>query len=164
MIVIVFGLPGSGKSFFAERLAGMIGAEYINSDRLRKRMFAKRTYTLKEKLSVYEELLSSMRQALKENKNLVIDATFYKKDIRQSFIEEAGASKLIFIEVEASEFIIRKRLNREREDSEADFNVYKTVKSQWEPMQEKHLQLESTDDNIDAMLKKAVKYIKVNRQ
>ena len=36
MVVIVFGLPGSGKSYFASRLAGIISADYINSDRVRR--------------------------------------------------------------------------------------------------------------------------------
>jgi predicted kinase len=165
MIVIVFGLPGSGKSYFASRLAIEISAEYINSDRERKKMFAKRTYSLEEKLSVYEKMLSQMRQALKENKNEVLDATFYKHDIRKKFIDEASKSgTIIFIEVEAKESLIRARLNRKREDSEADYNAYKIVRSQWEPMHKEHLKLESTDDNIADMLKQAVKYIEMNRQ
>jgi len=35
MIIIVFGLPGSGKSYFASKLAERINARYINSDVIR---------------------------------------------------------------------------------------------------------------------------------
>lgn len=36
MIFIVFGLPGSGKSYFASHLAEMKNAQYINFDRLER--------------------------------------------------------------------------------------------------------------------------------
>ncbi len=161
MIVIVFGLPGSGKSYLASRLATRISAEYVSSDLERKKMFAKRNYSPEEKLLVYEDIFSRMRQALKEHKNMVLDATFYKHDIRKKFIDEAGKSgTIIFIEVEAKESLIRERLNRKREDSEADFKIYNIICSQWEPMHEEHLKLESTNDNIDDMLQQAAKYIK----
>ena len=76
MIVIVFGLPGSGKSFFARRFAAMIDAVYINSDRVRKKLVVSRTYVEKEKLAVYNEMFAQMKEVLKHNKNLVLDATF----------------------------------------------------------------------------------------
>jgi predicted kinase len=47
MTVIVFGLPGSGKSYFATRLAELLNASYISSDQLRMQLYAKRTYTEK---------------------------------------------------------------------------------------------------------------------
>lgn len=47
-----------------------------------------------------------------------------------------------------------------REDSEADFKVYKIIQSQWEPFRGKHLILHSTDDNIKELIEKAVKYLK----
>ena len=49
MIVIVFGLPGSGKVTLLPILPGRYNAEYINSDRVRKTMFNKRTYSKQEK-------------------------------------------------------------------------------------------------------------------
>ena len=160
MIVIVFGLPGSGKSYFASRLATRLKAQYLNSDRERKRMFAKRIYSPDEKLIVYEEMLSKMKQAKMEKISLVLDATFHKDHIRKKFIDEAGNSTTI-IEVHAKETLIHERLNKKREDSEADFNVYKIIQSQWEPMKEEHLKLESTDYNIDDMLDQAIKYIEL---
>jgi predicted kinase len=159
MIIIVFGLPGSGKSYFAEKLALEIGAEHINSDRLRKDMFEKRTYTESEKQAVYEEMLQRMELALKENRDLVLDATFYKESLRRQFIEAAGATGILFMEVQAPENLIRERLSKKREDSEADYEVYKIVRSQWEPMREQHLKLESGNNNLAAMLRRARNYI-----
>ena len=164
MIVIVFGLPGSGKSYFAAHLANKINADYINSDKVRRAMFDTRTYSINEKLSVYNEMLTQMKEVVKQNKNLVLDATFYNNDIRKKFLDEAvGAGSIFFIEVKAEESVIRKRLQEKRVDSEADFEVYKKVKKQWEPLHEDHLILQSTNDNINEMLYKAADYLHLKK-
>lgn len=64
MIVIVFGLPGSGKSYFATRLSEKLRAEYVSSDRVRNTMYAYKTYSEKEKPEVYEDMLAMMKTAL----------------------------------------------------------------------------------------------------
>jgi predicted kinase len=160
MIVIVFGLPGSGKSFFASRLAKMSNADYINSDRIRKDIFTNRTYSEQEKAAIYNVMLEKMKKAIHQNRNLVLDATFHKSKTRQPFIEETrGKRSVFFIEVRADENIIRERLKKDRPDSEADFEVYKLIRQQWEALNEPHLMLESTDENIDDMLQKAAAYL-----
>ncbi len=164
MIVIVFGLPGSGKTYFAFRLAVWLNADYANSDQIRKKMFAARTYSTKEKLLVYNEMLAQMRQAITQSKNLVMDATFYKNDIRAAFINEAQEEAgIIFIEVKAEEAIIKERLQQKRVDSEADYEAYKLIKQQWEPLDDQHLIFNSTNDNIEYLLDKAMDYLHLKR-
>ena len=160
MMIIVFGLPGSGKSYFASHLAHKINADYINSDKLRRMMIDKRTYTANEKLAVYDEMLKQAMEAGKKHTNIVLDATFYKHAIRKIFIDgvENGA-EIGFIEVRADESLIRERLKKTREYSEADFDVYKKIKKEWEPLNERHLILHSTDDNISGMLQQAINYL-----
>jgi predicted kinase len=160
MIVIVFGLPGSGKSYFASRLAKLINGGYVNSDQLRKEMFKNRTYSEQEKAAVYKAMLEKMKEAIQQNRNLVVDATFHKSKTRKPFIEETkGKESIFFIEVRADESIIRERLKKDRPDSEADFEVYKFIKQQYEPLNTEHLFLESTNENIDSMLQKAAAYL-----
>ena len=160
MIVIVFGLPGSGKSYFAIKLGELINASYISSDQLRMQLYENRTYTDNEKLSVYDAMLLKMKDHLLQGENVVLDATFYKNEIRQKFIKAGKKlSEIVFIEINASETITWERLQKERPDSEADFEVYKKVKALWEPMNDDHLILQSTNENIAEMLRKAKDYI-----
>lgn len=160
MVIIIMGLPGSGKSFFAARLAALLHAAYASSDHIRKSIFPVRTYSLKEKEQVYEEMINRMRRSISEGKNIVIDGTFYLESIRQKFIRNASPNcTIIFIEIVATEAIIRERLKTSRKDSEADFNVYQSLKIKWEPLQEAHLTLHSTDENIAEMLEIANQYI-----
>ena len=161
MVVIVFGLPGSGKSYFAIRLAKIIKADYINSDQVRRDIFAKRTYSKEEKELVYNAMLSKMKESLHSNRNVVLDATFHKKETRKQFVDEINGKGVgYFIEVRADENIIRERLQKERPYSEADFKIYQLISKQNEPLEEPHLLLESTNDNIDEMLRKASDFLK----
>jgi predicted kinase len=164
MIIAVIGLPGSGKSYFAERLSAAIHATYISSDKVRKAIMPERKYSAKGKKQVYDEMLTQMQQTVKENKNVVLDATFYRQAIRQKFIDKArDAGGIHFIEITAPEPVIRERLKQKREDSEADFEVYRQVRSQWEPLLEPHLALNSASDNVDDLLCKAINHLHLEK-
>ena len=163
MIVLIFGLPGSGKSYFACRLADFISADYISSDKVRQEVLDKKLYSDQAKLLVYNEMVNHMIAAIKQNRNVVLDATFYKNDIRNRFIQQTETkNKIVFIEVLADEEVIRERLKTPRLESDADFEVYKKIKEQWEPFPEPHLVLKSTNDNIKEMLDKAANYLYIN--
>lgn len=162
MIVIVFGLPGSGKSYFASRFAKVINAGYVNSDMIRKEIFKKRVYSDEEKRTVYAKMFDQMKESTKQKTNLVLDATFHKKEIRKMFVDEMKEKGgVFFIEIQADEHTTRERLKSPRPYSEADFEVYKLISGQNEPLVEPHLILKSTDDNIDEMLRKASEYLKI---
>ncbi|MBT8302438.1 MAG: ATP-binding protein [Maribacter sp.] len=163
MIVFVFGLPGTGKSYFASRLAKMIDASYVNSDRLRKDLFDLRTYASHEKKVVYETMLDKAKKALAMGQNLVLDATFHKKETRDAFMTQlSDQGEVYYIELHAAESIIKERLKKSRPYSEADFEVYKLIQLQWEPFSREHLMLESTNTNIEEMLLKAAQYLGLN--
>ena len=160
MIIIVFGLPGSGKSFFAFHLANSLNAKYLNTDQVRREMYANRTYSTKEKMTGYDVMLEKTREAVEKKIDLVLDGTFYKKTIRRKFQNEVGGKDAIqFIEVIADENSIRARLAKPRILSEADLNIYKKIKNEWEPMREHHLIINSTNENIEKMMKEAEDYL-----
>ena len=64
-------------------------------------------------MAVYNEMIAELKQAVKQNKNLVLDATFYNNDIRKMFLEEIKDNDdIIFIEIRAEEHLIRERLKK----------------------------------------------------
>jgi len=164
MLVFVAGLPGSGKSFFASRLAETIHAVYLSSDVIRKELIPNPSYSAQEKEQVYESILKKMHEAAKQGHNIVIDATFYQKTIRARFIKEAKqiAANFVFIEIKAEEALIKKRVSAKREYSDADFEVYKKIKAAFEPIEEKHLVLQSKENNIEDMLQITYTFFKRN--
>jgi predicted kinase len=166
IIVMVMGLPGSGKSYFAKGLAKELGAEYLGSDEIRKEMRLMGSYQIDKKLSVYEEMLNRSKEIKKSGKSLVLDGTFYLQKIRDPFIFLAKSLswKLSIIHVKADEALISKRLSKPREDSEADLEVYQKIKSEFEPIQEAHLLIQSIDGSLQKRLDKAVEYIYSNHE
>ena len=166
MIIIVFGLPGSGKSYFAMKLAKKLQARYVNSDVIRNELFAVKEYSQEEKMKVYNEMIREMKNAIQQNANIILDATFYKKSIRNKFseaVKEFGQS-IIFIEVWAEQKIIIERLSRKRQYSDADYSVHLYIKEVFEPMKREHLILHSTQENIGEMMDVALKYIQIRHE
>jgi len=161
MVIIVFGLPGSGKSYFASRLASKLNARYVNSDELRIKMFSKRNYADAEKMLVYNSMLAALSDALSKKMQIVLDTTFYKESIRNKFEQTARAfkEKIIYIEITALENSIESRLEKPRTYSEATFEVYLKLKNFFEPLKEDHLVLISSNRNIASLLRKAIHYI-----
>jgi len=155
MIIIVSGLPGSGKSFFAQKLSAQLNTDYISSDLTRKELNASGLYTFSDKLAIYVAMAEKVRKALKSKKSVVVDATFYHHTMRDFFKHLAmeEAVPIFFIMVETTEQIAKKRLSESRVDSEADYGVYVSIKKQFEKYDFPHLTLQSSNDNIDDMLR-----------
>ena len=159
MIIIVFGLPGSGKSYFASRLAERINAGYVNSDKIRKTLFPARTYSQQEKESVYETMQKQTLALLQLNRHVIVDATFHRADRRKKFIDGLSGNAISFIEIWAMANLARQRVEKPREWSEAGPDVLKRITEQWETMTEAHLKIESTNDNIEQMLQQAINHL-----
>lgn len=159
MVIMVMGLPGSGKSYFASKLAQKIGADYSNSDQIRKDIFSERTYSNSEKAKVYEILFKKMLIAIEQEKDIVLDATFSKNELRDKFLKHCKGNVAV-IEIWTDEKNIRERLKIPREQSDADFKIYQLIKSEWEPFEQSHLKLKSTNNNLEVMLEKAINYLK----
>ncbi|MEZ4776234.1 MAG: ATP-binding protein [Bacteroidia bacterium] len=151
MTIIVFGLPGSGKSTFAEALAGKISATYISSDQVRLNFIQIDRYSGSAKYQVYEEMKALTIDALNKEENVVVDATFYREYLRDWFTLGLPG-KIYFIEIFADESVIRSRITTKRRYSEADFDVYLKIKSSFEPMQKPHLTLNSGLLTLNEML------------
>lgn len=162
MIVLVGGLPGSGKSYFASRLAERTGFDYLSSDKVRKTIEASGKYNVADKLIVYKHLAELAEIFLKRSRSVIIDATFSHVIMRDVFYRLAGKYSVPckFILVYADEEVIRQRLSRPRPDSDADFKVFELIKSQYEPVTTRHLLLQSGESNLSVMYRKALNYIK----
>ena len=159
MIIIVFGLPGSGKSYLAQHLSRMLHADYITSDAVRKELFRRPSYSENEKKKVYDEMLKRIAES-EYHKEVVVDATLSDMSIRKEFISKVkDIAPVYFIEVTADEELIKQRLSKPRNNSDADFDVYKNIKNTWLPFDEPHLVLHSTNDNIAEMLDAISDYI-----
>ncbi len=166
MLIIICGLPGSGKSFFARRLSMALDAYLVSSDIVRKAIEAKGRYVFDDELDVYEEMATETGRAVRDGKDVVVEATFYRKEMRDMFSMLARLlhQKEVFIRIVSHEDLIRERLSRPRPDSRADFSIYKQLKGQYEDLEGDHMVIESKRDNIESMLRKGTDYIKSQQE
>ncbi len=161
MVILVFGLPGTGKTFFSEILAERKNAVHLNTDIIRGKLSLKGRYDEKTKQQVYNELFKKTQMELKKGANVIVDGTFHKSGWREQ-LEKLVAElhhKIYFIEIKASEETARKRLSKKRKHSVADIDVYKKINDKFESFNKDFLELWSDKEAIESMIKKAEDYI-----
>lgn len=161
MVILVFGLPGTGKTTFAEKLAKEINAVHINTDIVREKLDFRGQYDEKTKQQVYNELFKQTQMEFRKGAHVVVDGTFHKERRREQLkkLTNEANRKIYFIEIKAKENIARKRLKQNRKQSEADLDVFEEINSKFEFSKGDHLELWSDKDDLREMIEKAKKYI-----
>lgn len=144
VLVLSCGLPGSGKSFLAGRLAAATGACWLRADEVRKELAGlaptdrggETLYTPGMTQRVYESLRERARTALDE-RPVIIDATARTPPDRAALLSAAGAAGVpaVILHCHASEEEALRRLRaraaRNDDASDADAHVYEMLKASW---------------------------------
>ncbi|KYC44996.1 MAG: L-seryl-tRNA(Sec) kinase [Candidatus Methanofastidiosum methylothiophilum] len=160
MLVVITGLPGTGKTTIAEALARDLDAIVFSTDKIRKMIFEKPVYNEEDKKIVYNELFSQTSKYLNSDKNVILDGTFYSRDLRQR-AKEVGKSlseKVIFVYCETPEELLKKRItSRKDKYSDADYGVYLKMKEIFEEFEEDVVRINTANpvsDNIEIIKKR----------
>ena len=162
ILIVIFGLPGTGKTTFATLLSNQLGIKHFNTDIIRSLSGKSQQYDEENKAFIYDGMLNLTRLEFEKGKSAIVDGTFYKKKLRKRFKDLAQEYDVTvkWIEVCACEEVVKKRVSKKRRYSEADYAVYQMIKSQFEPMQEEYMQLFSDQEETPGMIEKAIKFIK----
>jgi len=150
-LILVCGLPGTGKTTVAELIAKKTNSRILSTDVIRKEMISLPSYAEQEKKMVYGMLFSMAEMMLRDSKNVLLDGTFYSKELRESARSVAKRTKSDFhlVEVVCDEKAVRKRLEGRKEAgsaSDADFEVYKKIKKTFEPIKEAHAVIDTSGE------------------
>lgn len=145
MLVLISGLPATGKSTVARMIAREINARVLRTDEIRKAIIKKPEYSEREKDIVYSAMLLIADELLKNNINVVLDATFYKKELRERAkkIAKRNKKKFLIVETVCNEKVVKERMRKRKKNlksvSDADFDVYKKIKKEFEEIEEEHV-------------------------
>jgi predicted kinase len=166
MIIIVIGLPGTGKTTFSRGLAERLGALHLNTDIIRDQLDLRGQYDRKTKSLIYNTMRDKAAEALQKEQSVILDGTFYKKKLRRDYINFAKKqnSAIKWIELKATETAIKERVKQKRKYSEADFSVYQKIKAAFEPMQQDCLELRNDKNTpIETLVEQALSYLEAGK-
>jgi predicted kinase len=161
LLLLVAGLPASGKTWFARAVATSLKASHLNSDKVRTALGLRGHYDPASKLKVYQSMFGQAEKALRQGESLVVDATFYKKSLRQPWIDLARQCRVpcFLIEIRIPEELALERLLVKRADSEATQEVYFQLKAQWENIVENHLVIQAANRSTEEMIAIAANFL-----
>jgi predicted kinase len=165
-LVVVSGLPGSGKSYFCRKLAERLPFVILTSDACRKILFSSPCYEEVENRRLFAALYALTEELLSKGIPVIFDATNLVERHREYLyrIAEKTKAKLIVVSVEAPPEVIRERLvAREKGevpqyDSDAGWDVYVRMKRHKEKISRNHFVVDTSQD-ITPALEKIVRAI-----
>ncbi len=158
-LIVVSGLPGTGKSFFCRKLAEKLPSLILASDTLRKNLFPSPRYKETENKRLFSACHVLIEELLKKGIPVIFDATNLLEHHREYLYRaaERGGAKLILVWVEAPPEVVRQRLlAREKsaiaqDDSEAGLEVYNKMKPRSERISRNHLVVDTSHDITGAI-------------
>lgn len=162
MIVIICGLPGVGKSSLSAHLAPLIDAVVLSSDKVRKELIARPTYSKAEVKLIYNLISLIAKYLHNAGLNCIIDATFNREKLRKQFKRklELPDKQVRIVECISQENIIIQRLMaRKKGYSDADFSVYKRMKKNFQPIREAHITVDTSQLPLDTIARETANRI-----
>lgn len=166
-LIVVSGLPGSGKSTFSRRLAQRVPVLLMESDALRKALFGTPTHSLAESTRLFRAIHALVEEHLQRGIPVLLDATNLQETHREPLyaIAERTRASLILVWVEAPEEVVRQRLEKRmrREDStdlsDATWEVYLRMRATAERPHRPHFVVDTSRD-ITPVLEKIARLVR----
>jgi predicted kinase len=160
-LVLLVGLPASGKSYFGRLVAARLGAEVIQTDGVRKELFREPRYTSRESQTVYAECHRRVGLAVTARRPVVFDATNLVERRRQPLyaLADETDARLVIALTWAPTWLIRQRLAGRSAGvdpldlSDATWKVYRWMRRP-QPISRPHLLVNTAVD-----LKQAVELV-----
>ncbi len=148
-MVLIGGLPGTGKSTLAARLGDEANFSVVRSDVVRKELIAEHEsaapasssredfYTHQWNDLTYDECLRRAEAILFEGGRVLVDASFHDEARRRHFLEAAhrwGVPGCLIL-CHADPNVVRDRLGRRQNDaSDADWAIHHKLAQRWDEL------------------------------
>jgi predicted kinase len=168
-LVVTAGLPGTGKSTFARKLAKATGAVVLESDALRTALFSRPTHEKDESRLLFEALYAAAEQLLADGSSVIVDATnLRERDRERAYAVAASApAELLVLHFRAPEAVIAERMTRRGNGGDPDdrstagLAVYTRMAETEEPVRREHWEIDTSDAGAtESALQRAIETMK----
>ena len=165
VLVVLSGLPGTGKTYFCQKLAAKIPSVVLESDALRKSLFPAPNYSPDESARLFLAIHHLIEDLLKKGISVILDATNLVESRRERLysIAERFKAKLILVRLYAPPEVVYERLKARAEGkastfSDADWEVYQHLQPTAERIRRQHFVVNTAQD-ISPVIDKIVREI-----
>ena len=160
-LIVVSGLPGTGKSYLARRLAERLPCVILETDHVRQLLFARPRYTGPENETVFQVCHDLIRHLLGRGVRVIFDATNLVERHREVLyhIADQAEARLVLVRTVCPEPVVRARLMGRaggadlQDRSAADFRVHQRLKYTAEPIRRNHFVVDTSQDLNPAISK-----------
>ena len=154
VLIVVSGLPGTGKSYFSRRMAERFPVVIVETDRMRKVLFPSPAYSASDSARLFRGCHGLIEELLRNGIPVLFDATNLVESHRENLynIAHKTNARLVLVRVEAPAGVVSQRLSlRENgampeDNSTADWGVYRRMISSVEPIRRNHFAVDTSRD------------------
>lgn len=105
-LIVMVGIPGSGKSFFVERFAETFNAPLISHEKIRSQLYSQPTFSDQEDRTISQITDYMLDELLKTKQTILFEGASWSRAARQELSKKAAAegyrTMLVWIQTELS--------------------------------------------------------------
>ncbi|MCL0059393.1 ATP-binding protein [Dehalococcoidia bacterium] len=167
-LIVLSGLPGTGKSYISRKLAERLPCVILSSDTMRRALFPSPVFNAGENQRLFAAMHILIEDLLRKNVAILLDATNLVERHRERLycIIDRLRLKIIILRVEAPPEVVQERLqarmamdNTSPDSSDADFGVYLRMKTNKQRIRRQHFAVDTSRD-IAPVIEKIVRELR----
>lgn len=166
-LIVLSGLPGTGKSYISRKLAERLPCVILSSDTMRRALFPSPVFNAGENQRLFAAMHILIEDLLRKNVAILLDATNLVERHRERLycIIDRLRVKIIILRVEAPPEVVQERLqarmadNAPPDSSDADFGVYLRMKTNKQRIRRQHFAVDTSRD-IAPVIEKIVRELR----
>ena len=153
-LLVVSGLPGTGKSRLCRQVQARTGAVLLESDGLRRHLFGQPDYSYLESRRLFAAIHGAIDRLLADGRSAILDATNLAEREREPLYATADRhrARLLLVQVVAPPGVVQRRLEGRargqdpQDRSQADAEVHRRMAVSAEEIRRPHRVVDTSQD------------------
>jgi predicted kinase len=166
-LIIVSGLPGTGKSYLSRKLVERIPACIVETDAIRKLLWEKPVYNIEESAFLFKVCHELIRDLLQQGITVIFDATNITEYHRERLynIGEKTNAKIVVVATRVPEKVVKQRLDARKpgndvgNKSDADWSIYRRMAPGLQKIRRNFISADTSGD-VTPVINKIIRTIK----